>query len=121
MINGSSGIEIYYSKFKMFNYLGMITNICLVLFTSPKLAHLDDYLNHKITNNKDFIIKIILFTIIENVMLLFMKVIRYKENIIWFQHVEDLKILYDKKYFSRDLNTLPHISLEQHNKYMKED
>lgn len=120
MIDGSSGIESYYSKFKMFNYIGMITNTCLVLFTSPKLVHLDEYFKNKITNNEDFIIKIIIFTIIENVMLLFMNVVKYKENMIWFQHVDDLKILYDKKYFSRDYKKLPHITSEQHNRYAKD-
>ena len=39
----------------------------------------------------------------------------YNFNIlpIWFYHLGDLKVLYDKKYYSREITALPHLALEE--------
>ena len=110
-IDGSDGIGIYNTVFKTLYFLGMLCNIGLVLFTSPKFANLDLYLKTNITNNDDFIFKIVIFSIMENFMLIIMNLLDFDFQSIWMYHLNELKSLYDKKYYSRDSNNLPHLNL----------
>ena len=113
IIDGSSGIGIYNTIFKNIYFIGTLINVSLVLFTSPKLARLDLYLQKEITNNDDFIIKVLIFAVLENLILIYMKIYNFNILPIWFLHLDDLKILYDKKYYSREITALPHVSLEE--------
>ena len=110
-IDGSDGIGIYNTVFKILYFLGMLSNTALVLFTSPKFANLDLYLKTNITNNDDFIFKIVIFSIMENFMLIIMNLLDFDFESIWKYHLNELKSLYDKKYYSRDSNNLPHLNL----------
>ena len=64
-------------------------------------------------NNDDFIIKVLIFAVLENLILIYMKIYNFNILPIWFLHLDDLKILYDKKYYSREITALPHVSLEE--------
>ena len=113
IIDGSSGIGIYNTIFKNIYFIGTLINVSLILFTSPKLARLDLYLQKEITNNDDFIIKVLIFAVLENLILIYMKIYNFNILPIWFLHLDDLKVLYDKKYYSREIRALPHVSLEE--------
>ena len=113
IIDGSSGIGIYNTIFRNIYFIGTLINVSLILFTSPKLARLDLYLQKEITNNDDFIIKILIFAILENLILIYMNIYNFNILPIWFYHLGDLKVLYDKKYYSREITALPHLALEE--------
>jgi hypothetical protein len=82
IIEGSSGIEIYNVILKVFYFIGMLTNIGLVLFTNPHLTNQEAYKQglSDLQDNTDFIIKFIIFAILENIILIMIKFMDY--NII---------------------------------------
>jgi hypothetical protein len=47
----------------------------------------------------------------ENFMLIIMNLLDFDFESIWMYHLNELKSLYDKKYYSRDSNNLPHLNL----------
>jgi hypothetical protein len=78
IIEGSTGIEIYNTILKVFYFIGMLTNIGLVLFTNPHLIkNIEDYKSGNIMDNNDFIVKFIVFALLENFILLIMGVVDY--------------------------------------------
>jgi hypothetical protein len=78
IIEGRPGIEIYNLIFKVFYFIGMLTNIGIVLFTNPHLIDVDAYKKGiDVRNNQDFIVKFIIFAILENIILLLMRFINY--------------------------------------------
>jgi hypothetical protein len=77
IIEGASGIEIYNSIIKVFYFIGMLTNIGIVLFTNPHLYNPEMYKNKSILNNNDFIVKFIVFAIMENFVLLILRFFDY--------------------------------------------
>ena len=110
IVEGSSGIGIYNAIFKTLYFFGMLININLVLFTSQKFFKFkitkDEF--EKLKDNDGFIMNTLLMVIIENFMLLIIQAVRPKNVPLWFQHLSELKNLYDKKYFSREAANLPH-------------
>jgi hypothetical protein len=77
IVEGSPGIEIYNLIFRVFYFIGMLTNIGIVLFTNPHLIDVAAYKDIDIRNNQDFIVKFIIFAILENILLLLMRFINY--------------------------------------------
>jgi hypothetical protein len=78
IVEGTTGIEIYNSIFKVFYFIGMLTNIGIILFTNPHLIDIHAYDNGAdIRNNNDFIVKFIIFAMLENLILFIMKFINY--------------------------------------------
>lgn len=76
-IDGASGIAIYNKILKIFYFLGMITNIAIVLYTSPGLIDVDAYQEENILNNTDFIVKFLILALFENVVLLMMSYMNF--------------------------------------------
>ena len=101
-VEQASGIGIYESIIKVFYFLGLMSNISIVLFTSPKLAKLDLYIRKKITQNDDFIIKSLILTLMENLLLIIMNVIEVNFSPLWFNYVSELKDIYFKRYYYRE-------------------
>jgi anoctamin-10 len=77
IIEGCTGIEIYNNIFKVFYFIGMLTNISLVLFTNPHLINTEEYKSLDFRNNTDFIVKFIIFAILENFILFIMGFLDY--------------------------------------------
>jgi hypothetical protein len=75
IIEGSTGIEIYNTIFKSFYFIGMLTNIALVLFTNP---------HFQIPENPDqdpiyiMVKKIVIFVLLENIILFIMRFMNYR-------------------------------------------
>jgi hypothetical protein len=76
-IDGASGIAIYNKILKIFYFLGMITNIAIVLYTSPGLIDVQAYQEENILNNTDFIVKFLILALFENVVLLMMSYMNF--------------------------------------------
>lgn len=77
IISGSSGIEIYNSILKVFYFMGMLTNVALVLFTNPNLINVEEYQTKSLLDNNDFIVKIIIFALLENLILIMIGCLNY--------------------------------------------
>ena len=112
LIEGSSGIEIYNFVFKGIYFIGMLTSTALILFSNKHIVDIKEYADPNLLKNTDFISKFLIFAIVENVILVINKVNLHSEP-NWFQHLEELKSIYYKKYYNRDKKNLPHLSMEK--------
>ena len=100
IISQSNGIEMYNTIFKTFIYLGLISNAAFVFFA-------DNYfLPEYSIYNKINIYCLFVFCIFLMSIVLFWNIFPS-----WFQYLEDIKELYDKKYYGRDNNNLPHLHI----------
>ena len=90
----------------------MLTSTALILFSNKHIVDIKEYADPNLLKNTDFISKFLIFAIVENVILVINKVNLHSEP-NWFQHLEELKSIYYKKYYNRDKNNLPHISMEK--------
>lgn len=108
-IDGANGIEIYNSIFKTFYFVGMITSIALILLSRGDLMTLDVFIKQDLFKNSDFISRFLVFVIVENVILLFNKFIIINLQPFWFEHLDELKSIYYKKYYILDREHLPHV------------
>ena len=105
IINQSNGIEIYNTIFKIFIYLGLISNAAFVFFA-------DNYfLPEQSTYNKINFYCLFVFVV-------FLMSTVFFWNILppWFQYLEDIKELYQKKYYERENNNLPHLHIRKKKK-----
>ena len=105
IINQSNGIEIYNTIFKIFIYLGLISNAAFVFFA-------DNYfLPEQSTYNKINFYCLFVFIV-------FLMSTVFFWNILppWFQYLEDIKELYQKKYYERENNNLPHLHIRKKKK-----
>ena len=100
LINPSNGIEIYNKIFKIFIYLGLISNAAFVFFA-------DNYFLPEMPIYS----KINIYCVF--VFVIFLMSIVFFWNILppWFQYLEDIKELYNKKYYERDNKNLPHLHI----------
>ena len=93
----SIGIGIYNFLMKILAFIGMITNIGVVLFS--KQLKMGDDLFYKIT----------IFLCVENLIMIIIYLMNWNVLPNWFEHLQELKELYDAKYFRRTENNLPHL------------
>ena len=99
-IGMSIGLEIFNNIIHSFIYLGYFINVGLIVFG-------DSYFLPDIS----FEIKLIIF--ISGIILLniLCNVINWNILPYWFFHLDEIKELYQKKYFLRGRNNLPHFNL----------
>lgn len=96
IIDGANGIGIYNDILYIFFYIGMMSNIGVVLFTNDHFKY------------QSYGIRIAIFLAAQNVFLLFSKLINWDIlphcNFIIILGIEDkslIPILYEKKYYSK--------------------
>lgn len=109
IIEGANGIEIYNRVFKVFSYIGMLSNIGLIIFSSYSLGKTSRFT------------KVVFFLILENLFLLLNYIINYNYLPSWYHNIPLIKSLYQKKYFIRDTDNLPHNQLIQQTIKEKEE
>lgn len=96
ILDQARGIEIYYKLLKVLMFLGMLTNIGVLLFSK------------ELKINNDMVYKIGVFLCIENFLMILMYCLDWKIFPFWWKEIGELKELYDKKYFRRRGRNLPH-------------
>mgnify|MGYP002524330321 CR=1 FL=1 len=99
-LNRSNGINIYNSIINYIVYTGMLSNVAFLIFG-------DNYF----MPTKNISYKVVLYCAVEFV--IFIMTLFVKWNILppWFEYLDDIKEVYNKKYFRRDSKNLPHILL----------
>lgn len=99
-LNRSNGLNIYNSIIKYIVYIGMLSNVAFLIFG-------DNYF----MPTKNISYKIVLYCAVEFV--IFILTLFVKWNILpsWFEYLDDIKEVYNKKYFRRDAKNLPHLLL----------
>jgi hypothetical protein len=90
LISNSNGIGVYYKVMKLMNFLGLITNVCVIIFTNPIIAA-----------NLEFSKKMMMIIIIENLIIVFNMLSKGKSFPFWFKFKDKVEMLYLKKYSSR--------------------
>ena len=117
VIEGSSGIEVFNSVFRLFYLIGMVTSTALVLFNKPKVLNIkfdDENWREQIFTNNEFVNRILVFAILENVIFIFGG-IGINTLPTWFLHLDEFKSVYKRKYYNRQRKELPHITKEDEN------
>ena len=89
IISGSNGIEIYNYLFTIFYFLGLLTNVAVVLFANPNLAKLDTY------------VKFVIFICVENLFVI--TIFIFNPNILphWFNNIHLIKTQFYRKFFNK--------------------
>lgn len=100
LLDQSNGIEIYKSIIQAFIYLGLITNIAIIVFGDPEFLP-----------EKDIYYKIVIYAGVVIFIFMITKIISW--NIIpkWFNLLNEIKELYQKKYYHKEFESLGHIRL----------
>jgi hypothetical protein len=99
IIDQSNGIGLYNQLFKIWCFIGITTNIGLVLFTNPEL--------HSMGTFKKFFI----FFLVENFVILITYFLNMNILPDWFENKQFITSLYTKNYLNKDFEGLPHHDL----------
>jgi len=104
IINGANGIGIYNYLFKIWYFIGMTTNIGLILFTNfpDSTGHAWRYA---------------VFLVVENAILIIMFFTNWNILPTWYENKNLIPTLYSKQYFNKEFEALPHHLL--YDKYLK--
>ena len=89
IITGSNGIEIYNYLFTAFYFIGLLTNVAVVLFANPDLNKLDVY------------IKFVIFICVENAFVI--TIFLFNPNVLphWFNNINLIKNQYYRKFYMK--------------------
>ena len=109
IIEETTGINIYNDLAKSLMFIGMLTNVGMLLFSKD------------LSFSKKISYKLFAFICVENFILLLMYFLDYNLLPLWFDEEQELKELYDKKYFRRKGINLPHNSLVEKERKIKLD
>ena len=109
IIEETTGINIYNDLAKSLMIIGMLTNVGMLLFSK------------EFSFSKKVAYKLFAFICVENFILLLMYFLDYNLLPLWFNEEQELKELYDKKYFRRRGINLPHNSLLEKERKIKLD
>ena len=98
LLDQSNGLGVYNTIIRLIVYGGMFSNVAFLIFG-------DNYF----MPTKNISYKIVLYCAVEFV--IFIITLFVKWNILppWFEYLDDIKEIYNKKYFRRDAKNLPHI------------
>ena len=89
IIDTAVGIGVFNSIIKTIYFIGMLTNVSLVLFTNPKFVD---------KSIEALVVKSLIFFILENVFLFF-NAFNYNSLPFWYTNLSEIKSLYIKKYY----------------------
>ena len=95
-----SGLEIYNFIVQIYIYIGLFTNTAVIIFG-------DNYFMPEKTNNQKAIIYLVTVIIIFTVT----KIIPWNSIPPWFEYLQEIKDMYNKKYYVRNNMNLPHLYL----------
>ena len=96
----------------------MLNSVALVLFSNPHLINTKGYESvnvFQMLKNNDFLAKFVIFAIVENLILVGMKIIDGDFLPFWFKNIEEFKSVYVKKFFNRENENLPHLMIKNNN------
>ena len=105
IIDGCNGIEIYNSILNVFIYLGLITNFAIVIFSDHRFVVLGK------DHESELTVKIVMFVLSLIVILAICSIVKWNVTPKWFEYLGEIKELYQKKYYKRDEQNLPHYYL----------
>ena len=97
-LNRSNGLNIYNSIINYTVYIGMLSNVAFLIFG-------DNYF----MPTKNISYKIVLYCAVEFVIFIITLFVKWSILPPWFEYLDDIKEIYNKKYFRRDAKNLPHI------------
>ena len=108
LLDQSNGLNIYNTVIRLIVYGGMFSNVAFLIFG-------DNYF----MPTKNISYKILLYCAVEFV--IFILTLFVKWNILpsWFEYLDDIKEVYNKKYFRRSAKNLPHLLLMERQKRQK--
>ena len=108
MLDQSNGLNVYKTIIKFIVYGGMFSNVAFLIFG-------DNYF----MPTKKISYKIVLYCASE--FSIFILTLFVKFNILpsWFEYLDDIKEIYNKKYFRKSTENLPHLLLIQRQKRSK--
>jgi hypothetical protein len=89
LIEGANGIQIYNYLFTAFYYIGLLTNVAVVLFANPNLAKLDLYW------------KFVIFICVENLFVIVIFIFKINTLPHWFNNTNLIENQYNRKYFMK--------------------
>ena len=108
MLDQSNGLNIYKTVIKFIVYGGMFSNVAFLIFG-------DNYF----MPDKKLSYKVVLYCATE--FCIFILTLFVKWNILpsWFEYLDDIKEIYNKKYFRKSAKNLPHLLLLERKKRSK--
>jgi hypothetical protein len=86
LLGESQGIGVFRKVLKIMVYFGLITNMCIIFYTSNKIHFLDSYE------------KVLYLFLIENAIIILLMISSFADQPFWFQHKEKIEMNYLKKY-----------------------
>jgi hypothetical protein len=89
IIEGANGIQIYNYLFTAFYFLGLLTNVAVVIFANPSLAKLDLYM------------KFVVFICVENLFVAFIFIFKLNTLPHWFNNTNLIQNQYNRKFFMK--------------------
>ena len=96
IIDKSNGIEIYNTLMKGLMFVGLVVNSGIIMFSE------------KFNTGEEWFWKVLGLLILENFIISVYFLIDFNILPNWFSYLDDIKQLYDVKYYSRKENELPH-------------
>lgn len=101
-ISKANGVEVFRLIFKIIYVLGMTNSIAIIVFT-------------ELDKNIDFKSKLLVFAAVENIIILLMLFLRVNGLPQWFDKIDLARQLYEKMYYNKYGQHLPHHFLKESN------
>ena len=104
LVSMSKGLEIYNVIIQAFIYVGLLTNLAVIVFG-----------DNLFLPDKNFEYKMTLYAMCEIPLFIICMVMQWNIYPTWFRYVPEVKDLYNKKYYLRNSKNLPHLMLNDQN------
>ena len=108
LLDQSNGLNIYNTVFRLIVYGGMFSNVAFLIFG-------DNYF----MPTKNISYKVVLYCAVEFVIFILTLFVKWNIMPSWFEYLDDIKEVYNKKYFRRSAKNLPHLLLLESQKKHK--
>ena len=108
LLDQSNGLNIYNTVIRLIVYGGMFSNVAFLIFG-------DNYF----MPTKNISYEILLYCAVEFVIFILTLFIKWNILPSWFEYLDDIKEVYNKKYFRRSAKNLPHLLLMERQKRQK--
>ena len=108
LLDQSNGLNIYNTVFRLIVYGGMFSNVAFLIFG-------DNYF----MPTKNISYKVVLYCAVEFVIFILTLFVKWNIMPSWFEYLDDIKEVYNKKYFRRSAKNLPHLLLFERQKKHK--